>query len=267
MIKFIRKNKFLARPFRELRDFIDNKRSWVKTPFGFEMRGNKSMELGKHEESESKFILSSLPEVDVLVNVGANIGYYCLMASNCGIRSIAFEPVERNLRFLKENVLRNNFEDLVEIFPMALGDKCDIIKIYGERTGASVIKGWADIPENYYSLVAMNTLDNVLNDRLNGLRVLVILDVEGFELPVLKGALKFLSSGDVTFLVEVCTTHHQPKGSQFNPDFFDVFKLFASYNYRFYGLDDEMVEYNLEELREVNKNKSTLKHHNFVFKK
>ena len=267
MINFIRKNKFLAGPLRDLRNFLDYKRKWKKTKFGFEIRGNKSMELGTHEVSETNFILSCLPEIDVLVNVGANIGYYWLMASNLGVRSSAFEPVARNLKFLKENVLRNNFQELIEIFPIALGHKIDIIKIYGERTGASLVKGWADIPESYYSLVSMNSLDNVLNDRLKGLRVLVILDVEGFELTVLKGALKLLSDKKVTFLVEICSTHHQPKGINFNPDFLEIFKLFSSYDYRFYGLDEELVEYSLDELSEIMEKASTFKYHNFVFKK
>ena len=51
------------------------------TPFGFKFIGNKAMQRGEFEVEETALVRALLPSVDVLVNVGANIGYYCCIAA------------------------------------------------------------------------------------------------------------------------------------------------------------------------------------------
>jgi len=59
----------------------------------------------------------------VLVDVGANYGYFSLLwaAQKPGNRVVAFEASPRNLAPLKSNISRNGFDAAIEVRPMAAG--------------------------------------------------------------------------------------------------------------------------------------------------
>ncbi|MEM1690719.1 MAG: FkbM family methyltransferase [Thermofilaceae archaeon] len=52
---------------------------------------------------------------DVFVDVGANVGYYTLLAARKGCKVIAVEPVPQTLAVLRINLRLNRLEDLVTI--------------------------------------------------------------------------------------------------------------------------------------------------------
>ena len=70
------------------------------------------MQSGQFEVEETRIVHELLGDVDVLINIGANIGYYCCIALERKKRVIAFEPLPRNLEFLMKNVTLNGMEDL-----------------------------------------------------------------------------------------------------------------------------------------------------------
>lgn len=77
------------------------------------------------EAYETALTLQHLQSGDVYVDVGANIGYYTLVAAQrVGPRGkvIAYEPDADNFALLQSNVLLNNLPQ-VQIFPYALYDK------------------------------------------------------------------------------------------------------------------------------------------------
>jgi hypothetical protein len=132
---------FLAASYRELREVL--RFYWTrptKTPHGFLLSGNRDMEAGTFEVSESAVVKALLPRVDAVVNVGANIGYYVCLARSYGKHVVAFEPIDANVRFLLRNLMLNGWSD-VEVFPIALSDRPGIAEIYGGGTGASLLKG------------------------------------------------------------------------------------------------------------------------------
>ena len=171
---------------RENSSFFDEP---SQTPFGFYFAGNKGMASGKFEEEETEFLIEIIKDYDVFVNIGANVGYYTCLALSLGVRVIAFEPIQGNLRCLYRNIALNNFTNY-EISPLALSEKPGIAQIYGHGTGASLVKGWAGCPENHNQYIPVSTLDNVLGKRLSGKKVLYLVDIEGAEYSMLKGALE-----------------------------------------------------------------------------
>lgn len=72
------------------------KRSPSKTKEGFQLIHDKFPFPDDWEAANRKLLCSLLPNVSLFVNVGANIGFYCCMAQNLGVRTIALEPEPAN---------------------------------------------------------------------------------------------------------------------------------------------------------------------------
>jgi FkbM family methyltransferase len=79
------------------------------------------MAQGTFEPEETELIRTILKDVDVLINVGANVGYYCCHALSMGKAVVAFEPIQRNLRYLCVNIKTNGWS--CEIYPIALSNR------------------------------------------------------------------------------------------------------------------------------------------------
>lgn len=217
----------IATMYRRVRDQLDFNQEPKATPWGFKLAGNTAMAQGIFEPTETELVRNILKNVDILVNVGANVGFYCCHALSMGKPVIAFEPIERNLRYLCKNIKFNGWSG-AEIFPIALSNNVGILEIYGGNTGASIIKGWAGIPESYVTLVPSSTMDVVLGSRLRGKRVLIVVDVEGAEKWMLEGATEMLASEPKPiWLVEIVAKEHQPAGVEMNPNFKSTFRFFS----------------------------------------
>lgn len=257
----------LASAYRNYRDQAELTRSPIESPWGFKLGGNDSMARGEFEPQETEVVRDLLKDIDVLVNIGANVGYYCCHALSMGKQVIAFEPMQRNLIFLFQNIKINGWRD-IEIFPLALSSEPDILNIYGADTGASLVKGWAGIPESYAALVPASTLDLVLGDRLRGKRILILMDVEGAEFEVIKGAISFLRLDPrPIWMIEISSSEHQPHGVVINPNFANTFKLMLDAGYKAFTADDVKREVTISDIEAVQagdvKRFST---HNFLFR-
>jgi len=96
--------------------------------------------LGCHERSESRFIAHLVKPDWIVVDVGANIGYYTLLLSRrvgSQGRVYAFEPARSNYQRLMRNITMNNATN-VKVYQAALGDR------EGE---SSLVVGSPDNPE------------------------------------------------------------------------------------------------------------------------
>lgn len=105
----------------------------VKIPKNIRMLvSNKDAGLGMYlrtkkvfEPLQTRLFLRTVKKNNIVFDIGANVGYYTLLASKkVGNRGkvYSFEPDPRNLILLKENVIRNNCTNVV-IMPVALSRK------------------------------------------------------------------------------------------------------------------------------------------------
>lgn len=146
-----------------------------------------------------RLILPLLRRGDTVVDIGANFGFWSLIAARRGCEVVAVEPVARTRQLLIENARRNRLDDRVEVVAEAVSDSRGVLTLAlpdGESGQASAHPDPALAAESL--TVATTTLDELLGARR--VRFLKI-DVEGHEPAVLRGGTRVLSSGQVDYVL------------------------------------------------------------------
>ena len=145
----------------------------------------------------------------VALDIGANIGAMTLhMARLVGTtgKVLAFEPAPPILKRLQENITRNNFNDRVTIFNVALGD-----------TEGTLELAYADINTENQGMASLYNKNNVVVTLsctvqakcLNTMGLdlsrcdLIKVDIQGAETNFLKGAALFIKKFKPKILIEV----------------------------------------------------------------
>jgi len=253
--------------YRNTRDLLDQRNPARATPWGFSFAGHDAMAAGSFEPEETAVVRKLLAEVDVLVNVGANVGYYCCHALSMGKAVVAVEPNTRNLHYLLKNIKNNGWEKQAEVFPVAMGSGADILQMWGGGTGASLVKGWADIPESYVTQVPILGLDRVLGDALRCKKALILVDIEGAEFMMLQGAKHTLMNEPrPIWMMEISSSEHQPPGILMNPRFAETFGVFFNHGYQVFTANAAADEITPAIVQEVATGQRKLDTHNFVFR-
>lgn len=133
----------------------------------------------------------------LMLDVGANFGYYSLYAAKLGCRVVAWEPIPVFRAFVEEGLALNNLSHRVHL-------RSNIVSGVGGQTISMTVpeKGiWGtasvgglnvdpSIPSPTYKIEARTeTLDQVVTEQ----PCIMKLDVEGYEPSVLKGAVQMLA--------------------------------------------------------------------------
>lgn len=139
--------------------------------------------------------------------------------------------------------------------------------MWGEGTGASLIKGWTSIHEIYVTNVPVLSLDRVLGNAIKDKKALILVDVEGAEFMMLQGANQALQNDPrLIWMMEISTTEHQPAGMSINPNLEKTFDAFFDYGYRAYTANAEAKKLKKRDVNDVVTNRKQLATHNFVFR-
>jgi FkbM family methyltransferase len=128
-------------------------------------------------------------------DIGANIGYFSMIAASMGATVWAFEPNARNLWLLSKNARLNNFP--ISVMPYALADS-ERLMIYDPLDGNGAISNLSDAhpPAEGQEIVRTRTLDEAIGaSKIDIIKI----DVEGAEALVLKGASQVLKSRPIVF--------------------------------------------------------------------
>jgi FkbM family methyltransferase len=266
LINKIKKFPIITHVVRLMMDATLKFQKPIMTCHGFKLTGNKSMMSGNFEPIETNVIKTILEKSNVFINVGANIGYYVLhsIKSGCEV-NIAIEPIKSNVKCLINNLRANDWDKLVEIYPIAVGNKIGIVKIFGVGTGASTLPGWADSSKYLSKMVPLNILDNIVGNRFSGKECCILMDIEGAELYAIEGAKKLLSQEPKpVWVVEICINEHL---GFINPNLLKTFELFFNNGYEAWTCEEKPRLVSLLEVQAIHDTKiDTLLTHNFIFK-
>jgi len=143
---------------------------------------------------------------DTFIDIGAHIGRYTILLSKNFKRIIAIEPVKDSFNVLRKNILLNRLKN-VKVINFAIGEKERITKIYinKENLGASsLIEKSKNCTEQKVKMISLDKLIKSL--KIKKIDVIKI-DVEGYELNVLKGAKKLLKKFRPLIIIEIRKKH------------------------------------------------------------
>jgi len=167
-----------------------------------------------YESGITEFFRKNLTAGTLVIDVGANVGYYTLLAAACGAHVISCEPEKNNYRRLIQHVTMNHSN--ATCLQIALGDKTETMLLHINplnhggnslllpktyKTGAHHYTR-AEIEMAYdkdtlEEEVYVQTLDSLVTKPVSLLKI----DVEGFEANVFAGMTRVLGQGLVTHII------------------------------------------------------------------
>jgi FkbM family methyltransferase len=148
---------------------------------------------GFYEWGLAKLIAQHAAKGGLLVDVGANMGYFSLLWAglNRSNKVVAFEASPRNVELLRNNVKKNHLEDRIAVVPKAAGDHAGAVPF---EAGAVEQTGWGGISAGSSATsisVPMARLDDYLPDtQIDVLKI----DTEGADTLVLFGCENLLKN-------------------------------------------------------------------------
>lgn len=190
---------------------------------------------GDYEPYLKKHFAHLIHKGDTILDVGANIGFHSLyfaeLTGQMG-KVLAFEPISVNYQAFKNNLLLNDFPQVIPI-NKALGNVNEFVNIH--------IKEEATNPGsfNLFEKGILNTTiecikgDDYLDEKDITKVDFMKIDVEGFELEVIKGLVKTIKR-DLPILIFEYDQNYQLK-TQIDPK--EIFYFLAQFSYDFFKID------------------------------
>ncbi len=240
----------LSFPRRGLRFFLNFFRKMGQAGQVFQKRIHNGMLVNIHPEDhiqqqilwygyyEKKYVLTwetFIARNDVVIDVGANMGYYSLVASGKSIHGMtyAFEPDTSNYLRLEENRRLNKIENIV---PVKKGVTKENTKKYlfvsGKdnkgMSGFLPAENFSNITE-FVDCVSLDSWTQV-NDiqKVNFIK----LDIEGSEYDALLGMTNILRHMKPVVFIEICQSLLERHGIHYH----QVYDLLHTYGYKAYGI-------------------------------
>jgi FkbM family methyltransferase len=155
-----------------------------------------------YEEHLTRYFAEHLGPGSVFVDVGANCGYFSMLAAGLtgeSGRIFAFEPNPPVFRELADHLERNGLQDRVHTFELALSDRADSRTLFvtPQHSGLSTMVSESIVAAGHFggaTAVAVQTIrfDEWREKQSVGRVDLMKIDVEGFEAQVLAGMVESL---------------------------------------------------------------------------
>lgn len=140
---------------------------------------------GLHEFQDMAFVLHLLRPGDLFVDVGANVGSYTILGSAvAGARTLSFEPVPATYERLLKNIQLNGIGSQVTALNKGVGREVGTLSFTAGLDTVNHVVAGEDAGKSAVA-VEVTTLDRELGTQVP---VLMKVDVEGYETPVLEGA-------------------------------------------------------------------------------
>jgi FkbM family methyltransferase len=150
---------------------------------------------GCYDYPVTKLVEALIAPGMVIFDVGANAGFFSLLASTRCQQVYAFEPLPSNLRRIRRNIEINRLRN-VSVVQKAVGDRQGTATLYVPESDNSGLASLTHMAGAESIEVPVITLDGYVRSQgLRGVDVMKI-DIEGAEVMAFEGARELLSRGD-----------------------------------------------------------------------
>lgn len=152
--------------------------------------GDNGYWLGSYESEKQRLFQETITPGSIVFDIGAHVGFYTLLASvlvGASGKVVAFEPLPRNLFYLKEHLRLNRIQN-VTVIEVAVSSSCGVISFdEGSSSYTGHISSQGEIQ------VDTVALDELINREQIPLPTHIKIDVEGAEMSVFSGARAMLT--------------------------------------------------------------------------
>jgi FkbM family methyltransferase len=154
---------------------------------------------GLHDFEDMAFLLHLLRAEDLFGDIGANIGAYTILASGVvKAKSITVEPIPHTFNHLKHNIQINDLERLVTAYNKGVGALEGNLRFTKNFDVVNHVISEYNIEEIDSVEISIETLDNLF---ITKFPTLLKIDVEGFEINVLRGGHNVLLSSELKAII------------------------------------------------------------------
>jgi FkbM family methyltransferase len=234
------KNKKI-RPFH-----VDGQGLWFETKHGFSVYSNlkdRILELDVNatwEEIESSFIVNNLKEGAIFVDVGANIGYFSMLAAQQKTgKVLAIEPIPKTYDMLNVNIEHNMFTNVIEPFNIALGSKEHTAKFVCSLGPKNHIE--YEVDNIHRDLPTINVNVTTLRKEIGRIDFIKV-DIEGAEYSFLLGARKTIEAFKPIIMMEI----EEHRLAKYNVTAENIFNFMNDLGYKYLSVaEDSITEGNI----------------------
>jgi FkbM family methyltransferase len=194
---------------------------------------------GGYEAISRKFFDEHLQPGDLFLDIGAHWGIFSLSAATRHpgqVHVLAVEPHPLNVTQLLKSVGVNRLHESIDVVAAAAGDGPGLSRLRMNSTMGHSLDEATPLSPGVALWVPVTTIDDLLAARpeLSGRRVLMKIDVEGFEYEVLCGGRRLLQSGRLAAVMwEKGQSYAQPAGHQKLMKLLEEFACYGFRQYRF----------------------------------
>ena len=194
---------------------------------------------GIWEPNLTAFIRRSLAPDDILIDVGANVGYHTLLGAKYARKVYAIEASPSIFVRLQENIALNGFEN-IQVYNIAVSDKVGKLELFNagnsQNLGATTTRASKAEARGFLSegVVDAAPLDQIVpRDDLLNARIIKI-DVEGAESHVISGIEHLLP--DFSPMTEIVIELNRDAVLEAGSSLDNIFSLFADHGFSAYEL-------------------------------
>jgi FkbM family methyltransferase len=189
----------------------------VRTHEGFRLRVDGSSQTGRilyatgrYEAATSAVITSRVKPGQLVVDVGANIGYFTVLAAHAVGRDgavMAFEPNVDVRKRLEDNIRLNALTN-VEVHGEALGERAGEVMLYVGPPTDTGLASLRALPGSRTVRVPLVRFDDLARPGDRPVRLIKV-DVEGAEFAVIEGMMHCLSRDRPDLIMEITDEYLQ----------------------------------------------------------
>lgn len=220
----------------------------VKNRYGFYMQLDPRQHVertilffGEWEPDITRQMIDRIKPGDIVIDIGANVGYYTLLAAKMvGPKGkvYAVEASPKTLKKLRTNIKCNDFKN-IEILPYGAWNcntektfYCNILNL-----GVSSIAQLQPVQNGYYEAetIEMRRIEELIPKDEYSAVSLIKMDVEGSEFYALEGLSSILSQKNISVFLE----YNPMLLEKLDIAGIDLFQLLKKYEFTLYSLNND----------------------------